>query len=348
MIQGFALYRYKIHRCNQWLRGCKRKEVVFFAQICYHETNEGGIFMKNISEQIYLYRTKCGLSQLELAEKLDVSRQSISKWETGAAFPELPKLVKLCELFGVTLDEFVSDENPKEEQPKPNVQYVYVKPEPKNIIKPIIGALFLIPAIILFFLTDLLSAVIFAIPCVISAVVCFRKTKHTALWCVWAWFFYINCYLFVSASVRWGISFNAYYWANSPLQAIISVLLMLILMVLIAATVRIYRTYNFQFSAKKNIPLAIGALGILIIRPFVRLGWHTLSVRLFAREPIGEPTEIDGSLYFLYETIPSSQFYLVELIESLLDIALVVGLTACLVPTFYYLLHIIKEKKKIQ
>ena len=41
--------------------------------------------MKNISEQIYLYRTKCGLSQLELAEKLDVSRQSISKWETGAS-----------------------------------------------------------------------------------------------------------------------------------------------------------------------------------------------------------------------------------------------------------------------
>ena len=47
------------------------------------------------------------MSQLELAEALDVSRQSISKWETGAAVPELDKLVKLSDVFGITLDELV-------------------------------------------------------------------------------------------------------------------------------------------------------------------------------------------------------------------------------------------------
>lgn len=308
--------------------------------------------MKNISEQIYLYRTKCGLSQLELAEKLDVSRQSISKWETGAAFPELPKLVKLCEIFGVTLDEFVSDEKQEEEPPKPDVQYVYVKPEPKSIIKPIIGALFLIPAIILFFLTDLLSAVIFAIPCVISAVVCFRKTKHTALWCVWAWFFYINCYLFVSASVRWGISFNAYYWANSPLQAIISLLLMMTLIALIAATVRIYRTYDFQFATKKNLPLAIAALIIPPFHAFARWVWHRARIDILTHEPLGDPvydpTYVNGEPYYHHPQIPAFEIFCLDLAEILIDIAFIVGFTACLVPSFYYLLHIIKEKKKIQ
>ena len=44
-----------------------------------------------LGERIYKYRTEMGLSQLELSELLDVSRQSISKWETDVAVPELSK-----------------------------------------------------------------------------------------------------------------------------------------------------------------------------------------------------------------------------------------------------------------
>ncbi len=54
-------------------------------------------------------RMKCGMSQDALAEKLGVSRQSVSKWETDGAVPELEKLVWLAELFGVSLDEMVRD-----------------------------------------------------------------------------------------------------------------------------------------------------------------------------------------------------------------------------------------------
>ena len=61
----------------------------------------------SLHETIYTLRTQRGMSQLELAEALDVSRQSISKWETGAAVPELDKLVKLSDVFGITLDELV-------------------------------------------------------------------------------------------------------------------------------------------------------------------------------------------------------------------------------------------------
>lgn len=61
-----------------------------------------------LKEQIYNLRSARGMSQGELADALDVSRQSVSKWETGASIPELDKLVSMSALFGVTLDELVT------------------------------------------------------------------------------------------------------------------------------------------------------------------------------------------------------------------------------------------------
>ena len=60
-----------------------------------------------LGRRIYAYRTKRNLSQGDLADALGVSRQSVSKWETGNATPDLDKMVKLSELFGITLDELV-------------------------------------------------------------------------------------------------------------------------------------------------------------------------------------------------------------------------------------------------
>lgn len=60
-----------------------------------------------LGKQISRLRAARGLSQEELANDLQVSRQSISKWETDTSVPELDKLMKLSEVFGVTLDELV-------------------------------------------------------------------------------------------------------------------------------------------------------------------------------------------------------------------------------------------------
>ena len=61
----------------------------------------------NLSENIFRLRTKMGLSQGDLANELDVSRQSVSKWENGTATPELEKLIGLSNVFGVSIDELV-------------------------------------------------------------------------------------------------------------------------------------------------------------------------------------------------------------------------------------------------
>ena len=68
-----------------------------------------------LSEKICYCRKKSGKSQEALAEQLGVSRQAVSKWETGEAEPELKKLRLLAEAFGVSTDWLLSDEEPQEE-----------------------------------------------------------------------------------------------------------------------------------------------------------------------------------------------------------------------------------------
>ena len=58
-------------------------------------------------------RRICGLSQEELAEQLDVSRQAVGKWEQGQSYPEVEKLLALCAVLNTSLDALMADELPK-------------------------------------------------------------------------------------------------------------------------------------------------------------------------------------------------------------------------------------------
>ena len=62
--------------------------------------------------KLYELRKEKGLSQEELASRLDVTRQTVSKWELGDSTPDLDKLVLLGELFEISLDELVLDKVP--------------------------------------------------------------------------------------------------------------------------------------------------------------------------------------------------------------------------------------------
>ena len=63
-----------------------------------------------LGEKLYTLRTKQNMTQEQLAEKLQVSRQSISKWESDATRPDLEKLKFLAEFYQVSLDQLL-DEN---------------------------------------------------------------------------------------------------------------------------------------------------------------------------------------------------------------------------------------------
>ena len=62
-----------------------------------------------IGEKITRLRTVAGLSQEQLAERISVSRQSVSKWEMDQALPQIDKVLQLCELFDISADELLQD-----------------------------------------------------------------------------------------------------------------------------------------------------------------------------------------------------------------------------------------------
>ena len=70
--------------------------------------------VSEISDKIYLLRTQARLTQADFAERMEVSRQTVSKWELGAAMPELDKLVAISELFHVSTDYLLKSRKPLE------------------------------------------------------------------------------------------------------------------------------------------------------------------------------------------------------------------------------------------
>lgn len=104
-----------------------------------------------LGEKILSLRTARDMSQDDLAEKLEVSRQSVSKWETGQSTPDLDKIIRLADLFGVSVDELVRSGE------APRTQVVYVEQKRKwelspvqklGMIMAVTGALYLIIGLI--------------------------------------------------------------------------------------------------------------------------------------------------------------------------------------------------------
>ena len=164
-----------------------------------------------LAENIYRFRTERNMSQLELADALEVSRQSVSKWETGAAVPELDKLVKMAKLFEISLDELVNGEaSPTQEAPAPAEA-----PEPRVIYveKPVFPTLkrqYIIGAVLLF-LSLIYGVILYegfsmeeTVSLVLPVAACgtvFLLTSHPLFWCGWicafgyciCWKVYFDC-----------------------------------------------------------------------------------------------------------------------------------------------------------
>ena len=82
-----------------------------------------------LNEKIIYSRKKAGMSQIDLADALGVSRQSVSKWETGESNPDITKLPALAKALGVSIDWLLS-EDAQEKAPAPD----WVEHLPKSIV----------------------------------------------------------------------------------------------------------------------------------------------------------------------------------------------------------------------
>jgi len=71
---------------------------------------------QKIAKKLIHYRKAAGLTQAELAEKINYSDKSVSKWESGNGVPDVYTLLQLANLYGVSINAFVDDETPIQQQ----------------------------------------------------------------------------------------------------------------------------------------------------------------------------------------------------------------------------------------
>ena len=171
-----------------------------------------------LGERICALRMAQGLSQSDLAEALEVSRQSVSKWETDASVPDLDRLVSISSLFHVSLDELVLGESKEEPSEKEEVRSTapVVPPTPHQHTQT---ALILFCTAGVVALLGLLLAgafgLLLAIPCLLCGCIVLMSRRHPGLWCTWAVLQIVMRYLQFGTGIQWGIVFLTFQYEPS-------------------------------------------------------------------------------------------------------------------------------------
>ncbi len=214
----------------------------------------------SLGTNISRLRAEHHLSQGDLAEALAVSRQSVSKWETDSSVPDLDKLVKLSQVFDVTLDELVmgAEPQPKVEAPSQRVIVSHRMPGRKiaGTILFCMGFLaFLIPTV----LGGILTGLLLAVPFLVCGIICFLAQKRPGLWCAWAVYLlaYIICYY--GTGLGWNLLFFTFSWEaiGIPAYTIAAWVQVLMILALLIGTVRSFRTFSFPPTRRNGVILAV-------------------------------------------------------------------------------------------
>ena len=248
----------------------------------------------SLGTNISRLRAEHHLSQGDLAESLGVSRQSVSKWETDSSVPDLDKLVKLSQLFGVSLDELVTGdagpaeaETPTEMSAAPAVQVTIPGRMPgRKIAGVILFCMAFLTFLVLTALGGLLEGLILAVPFLVCGMICFLAQRRPGLWCAWAVYLLAYIFCYSGTGLSWTYIFFTFSWERmgTPVYVVTAWIQVLVTLALLIATVRSFRTFPFPPSRRNGITLALVWAGFLVSRlPFVYLvlplGAYMLSIR---------------------------------------------------------------------
>ena len=166
-----------------------------------------------LGEKIYELRTQHNLSQGYLANELNVSRQSISKWENGNSTPDLDKIVKLAEIFNVSLDELIKNE--EKEATIVNTPEENLAPETNTQNKKI-GKGLLIVGVISFFAFFLFglgfSGVFVAVPLFICSLIYYKTKNDHIFYCLWVIIPLADLFIRFAMGISWSMVKQTLEW----------------------------------------------------------------------------------------------------------------------------------------
>lgn len=216
-----------------------------------------------LGENIYRLRKSKNMSQDDLAAALEVSRQSVSKWENDSAVPELDKLMKMAQLFDVSLDSLVGMQQPEQprspapkEEPSPHIIYMEKPVFPTFSGIQLLGFALLIIAMLLainlynsrFGGMEILAL---TVPFVLCGILCL-VARHALFYCGW-----------IAAGAYWVYLFILFpRWEDQHF--------LLILGVLIVAAMIVWSIYT-HVKGILRIPVAVWVLGGLILAALAAL-----------------------------------------------------------------------------
>ena len=169
-----------------------------------------------LGEKIYELRTQHNLSQGDLANELNVSRQSISKWENGNSTPDLEKIVKLAEIFNVSLDELIKNEEKEETIINIPEQLSATKPNTreKKIGKGLLTAGVI--SIFVFLLLGLgITGLFIAIPLFACSIIYYKAKSNHFLYCLWAIIPLADLYIRFATGISWHVIKRTLEWEYS-------------------------------------------------------------------------------------------------------------------------------------
>lgn len=226
----------------------------------------------NLGERIYKLRSEKKLSHDDLAEILGVSKQSILKWENNNAVPELSKLIKMSELFQISLDALVK-ENSTSDMDSYNTNLASLEelhttlPTRKisGTILLSLGFITILIFTILLGIGNFVFSCLLASPLIICGIICFTFKKHLGLWCSWCIYFLIDVYLRFATGLSWKVIFYTFQWTYSMnyMRLAIGWIQFLVLLLLICITIVKFR--NTPYSIQDKTKLRIISSWILVV-----------------------------------------------------------------------------------
>ncbi len=233
----------------------------------------------NLGKTIYEHRVKLNLSQSDLAEQLNVSRQSVSKWENNSAVPDLDKIIKLSEIFGISLDELVKGDTAPQNEPVQIIKEVIIQSPQREARKTVGIALYLAGLVVflfILFLTGSIGGFLYAIPFLVCGTICFLFNKHVALWCAWALYLMIDAFFRMAMGITIGMVRHTLIWTQDMNYARLAIawFFLAVTLLLIVITILTFRKKPLNITKNTKKFLVLG--WICLISVFVI---HQLFVR---------------------------------------------------------------------
>lgn len=231
----------------------------------------------SLGTNISRLRAEHHLSQGDLAEALEVSRQSVSKWETDSSVPDLDKLVKLSQIFGVSLDELVTgeagpaaEEAPPETPAAPAAQAAVPGRMPgRKIAGIVLFCMAFLTCLLLNVAGSFFTGLFLAAPFLVCSVICFLARKRPGLWCAWALYLTADVFFYYATGLYWAYMLFTFPWQEidlTPVYGVTAWIQVLVTLVLLIATVRSFRTADFPPSRRNGVILALVWAGFLASR----------------------------------------------------------------------------------